>query len=53
MADLTDAAPGQTLLANVLPSAAIVLGAVALEQSAKVAELQPVRSLATHPILFI
>jgi exopolysaccharide production protein ExoZ len=39
MVDLTDAAPGQTLLANVLPSAAIVLGAVALEQSKKVARI--------------
>jgi exopolysaccharide production protein ExoZ len=39
MAGLTDAAPGQSLLANVLPSAAIVLGAVALEQSKKVARI--------------
>jgi exopolysaccharide production protein ExoZ len=37
--DLTDAAPGQTLLANVLPSAAIVLGAVALEKSKKISRI--------------
>lgn len=39
IADLTVAAPGRTLIANVLPSAAIVLGAVALEQSRKVARI--------------